>query len=76
MGARSLWRSVGMYGWPEAALKHKTWELMRAISSFEGPMLYGGDLLRIGARVRLKREREVGGVRCIFLGGDGGFRIV
>ncbi|XP_021771837.1 uncharacterized protein LOC110735976 [Chenopodium quinoa] len=42
------WRFVGLYGWPEASNKHKTWSLIRQLcDDVEGPILFGGDFNEI-----------------------------
>ncbi|XP_048493143.1 uncharacterized protein LOC125493698 [Beta vulgaris subsp. vulgaris] len=38
-----VWRFVGLYGWPDRGQKAKTWELMRSLCEYGGPMLLGGD---------------------------------
>lgn len=47
----------GNHGWPEAANKFKTWELLRQLcGDYEGPVLSGGDFNEI-----LDYEEKEGG---------------
>ncbi|XP_021744637.1 uncharacterized protein LOC110710620 [Chenopodium quinoa] len=42
------WKMVGVYGWPEATQKYRTWDLMRNIhAGCSIPMLYFGDFNEI-----------------------------
>ncbi|XP_056688734.1 uncharacterized protein [Spinacia oleracea] len=54
------WKAVGIYGWPEAANKHYTWELMRAIKARSSlPTVMFGDFNEIMGM----HEKEGGAVR-------------
>ncbi|XP_074315384.1 uncharacterized protein LOC141651577 [Silene latifolia] len=50
-----LWRAVGIYGWPELANKHKTWNMLRALcSNHNDPMVlfgYLNEILSMGEKV-------------------------
>ncbi|XP_010694404.1 uncharacterized protein LOC104907208 [Beta vulgaris subsp. vulgaris] len=43
-----LWRAVGVYGWPDTANKHQTWQLMRRLCAGDDtPMMVFGDFNEI-----------------------------
>ncbi|XP_074313544.1 uncharacterized protein LOC141648723 [Silene latifolia] len=62
----TLWRAVGVYGWPKLVIKHKTWDMLRALcGSHNDPMVLFGDFNEI-----LSMQEKEGGVRGK---GDGTF---
>lgn len=47
-GNGERFRFIGVYGWPDAANKHRTWDLMRALChNVTSPVLFGGDFNEI-----------------------------
>lgn len=40
---RVMWRLIGIYGWPDMENKYKTWDLIRSLCNYKGPLLLGGD---------------------------------
>ena len=42
------WRFVGIYGWPEEEIEHKTWALIKTLCDEHGdPIVLGGDFNQI-----------------------------
>lgn len=62
MSGRISWCFVGIYGWPDAAGKCKTWKLIRELSeNYDSSLLFGGDFNEILSYeekegVRIRRE--------------------
>ncbi|XP_074318150.1 uncharacterized protein LOC141654941 [Silene latifolia] len=53
-----VWRAVGVYGWPEASNKHKTWTMIRTLcSGSRVPIVLFGDFNEI-----LSGQEKEGGV--------------
>ncbi|XP_021730636.1 uncharacterized protein LOC110697570 [Chenopodium quinoa] len=61
-----IWKFIGVYGWPETANKHRTWDLMCGIhAGCTIPMIFGGDFNEIlglheksGGQLRGKRQMD------------------
>lgn len=56
-----MWRAVGIFGWPEASNKYKTWELIRSLHGENSlPTVMFGDFNEITSM----SEKEGGAIRC------------
>ncbi|KAK9748879.1 hypothetical protein RND81_02G087500 [Saponaria officinalis] len=56
----TMWKAVGVYGWPNLANKHKTWSMMRTLCTYNhDPIIFFGDFNEI----LCESEKEGGAIK-------------